>query len=121
MVVEFALVAPIFFAMIFASVEFARVNMIQSSVENACFEGARRGIIPGGTSAACKTTTEELLDMMAISNYTVTVTPATITAATIDVTVDVSVPLNAANGFGMTGFMQGRSMQKQITLTRERK
>jgi Flp pilus assembly protein TadG len=121
MCVEFALVAPIFFAMLFASVEFARVHMIQSTVENACFEGARRGIIPGGTSTACQSTTEDLLDMMGISNYTVTITPATIDAATLDITVAVSVPLSAANGFGMTGFMQGRSMTKEITLSREKK
>ena len=44
--VEFAFVAPIFFLLVIGSIEFARVHMIQSAVENACFEGARRGIVP---------------------------------------------------------------------------
>ena len=119
MTLEFALVAPIFFAMIFASVEFARVHMVQSTVENACFEGARKGILPGGTTAICQSTTEQMLDILGINNYTVTVLPATIDATTDDVTVAVDVPLTAANGFGLTGFMQDATMTKTITLSRE--
>jgi Flp pilus assembly protein TadG len=119
--VEFALVAPIFFIMLFASIEFARVHMIQSSVENACFEGARRGIIPGATSAICKSTAESLLDLAKVKNYTVTVTPATIDPTTDEIVVTAVVPLSAQNGFGMSGFFQDRSMSKSITLPREQK
>ena len=116
---EFALVAPIFFMLIFGSVEFARVHMIQSAVENACFEGARKGIIPGGTSAICKSTTEQLVDLMGINTYSVTVTLQVIDVTTEEITVEASVPMTATNGFGMTGLFQDHSMVKSITLSRE--
>ena len=119
--VEFALVAPIFFLILFASIEFARVHMIQSSVENACFEGARRGIIPGANSAICKSMTESLLDLAKVHDYTVTVTPANFDATTDEITVTAVVPLSAENGFGISGFLQGKAMSKTITLPREKK
>ena len=53
-VVEFAICAPILFLFFFASLEFSRVNMIRQSVENAVYEGARRGIVPGATAANCR-------------------------------------------------------------------
>jgi Flp pilus assembly protein TadG len=114
--VEFAMVAPIFFVILFGSIEFARVHMIQSAVENACFEGARRGIVPGATSAICKSYTEALLDMAKVKNHTVTVTPASINAATQEITITTVVPLTAENGFGISGFFQDKAMSKSITL-----
>ena len=119
MAAEFALVAPIFFALIFASIEFTRVHTIQAAVENACFEGARRGIVLGATSTACQTTTESILDIL-IGDYSVTVTPATIDVSTDEVTVSATVPLTAANGFGLTGLFQNSSLTKTITMKREK-
>lgn len=118
--VEFALVSPIFFVILFASVEFARVHMIQSAVENACFEGARRGIVPGGTAAHCKSRTEALLNLAKVKNHTVTVDPATIDVTTSKVTITAVVPLSAENGFGMSGFFQDKAMSKSITLPIEK-
>jgi len=119
--VEFALVAPIFFFIVFGSIEFARVHMIQSAVENACFEGARRGIVPGGTSAISKSHAEALLDLAKIKNHVVTVTPATINAATEEITITAVVPLSAENGFGISGFFQGKAMSKSMTLPIQKK
>ncbi len=116
MTVEFALVAPIFFVIIFASIEFVRVYMIQSAVENACFEGARSGIVPGGTVAICKTRTEALLNLAGVKDHTVNVSPTAINAATDEITVTAIVPLTGQNGFGMSGFFQDKAMSKLITL-----
>lgn len=113
---EFAIVAPIFFMLIFASVEFARVYMIQSAVENACFEAARRGIIPGGKSDVCKSHAESLLALAGVKNHTVTVEPSSIDASTESVTVTASVSLTAANGFGLSGMFQGKTMTKSVEL-----
>lgn len=114
--VEFAMIAPIFFVIVFASIEFARVHMIQSAVENACFEGARRGIVPGATADICKTRAETLLNLAKVSNHVVTVTPAVFDATTQEVTVSASIPLSAQNGFGLSGFFQDKTMNKSITL-----
>ncbi|MFK7768353.1 MAG: TadE/TadG family type IV pilus assembly protein [Mariniblastus sp.] len=118
MAIEFAMVAPIFFSLIFACIEFTRVHTIQAAVENACFEGARRGIVPGAATHVCKATTESLLDVL-IKDFTVTVTPSTIDVTTDEVTVTASVPLNAGNGFGLTGLFQESSLTKSITMKRE--
>ena len=117
--VEFAMVAPIFFAVVFASIEFTRVHTIQAAVENACFEGARRGIVPGATSGACKSTAESILDVL-VKNSTVTVEPASIDVSTDEVTVSATVALTAENGFGLTGLFKNSSLTKSITLQREK-
>ncbi len=118
--VEFALVAPIFFMVIFASVEFSRVAMIQNAVENAAFEGARRGIVPGGNAAICKSTTENLVDLAGIHAATVTVAPAIIDSTTTSVAVTVELPMSAENGFGISGFLRDKTMTKTVNLRVER-
>jgi Flp pilus assembly protein TadG len=44
--VEFALVAPIFFLLVFGLIEFGRMMMIQQSLTNAAREGCRVAILP---------------------------------------------------------------------------
>ncbi len=43
--VEFAIVAPIFFLLIFGMIEFGRVVMVQQLLTNASREGARLGVL----------------------------------------------------------------------------
>lgn len=114
--IEFAFVAPIFFLIVIASIEFARVHMIQCAVENACFEGARRGIVPGATASACETTASNLLTLAGVDDFAVTVEPATLDASTKSIEVTATVPINAENGFGVSGFFKGRSLTKKISL-----
>jgi len=61
-VTEFAICAPLLFFFFFASLEFSRVNMIRQSVENAVYEGARRGIVPGATAANCQASAQAVLN-----------------------------------------------------------
>ena len=44
--VEFALVAPIFFLLVFGLIEFGRMMMVQQSLTNAAREGSRVAILP---------------------------------------------------------------------------
>jgi Flp pilus assembly protein TadG len=44
--VEFALVAPIFFLLVFGLIEFGRIMMVQQSLTNAAREGNRVAILP---------------------------------------------------------------------------
>ena len=118
--VEFALVAPIFFLFVFAGVEFARVHILQNAVENACFEGARRGIIPGATSDFTKTVAEDFLTSSGIADFTVEANPPTIDPMTTSISVTASVPINAENGFGISGFFNGRSLTKEVSLPIQR-
>jgi Flp pilus assembly protein TadG len=110
--VEFALTAPIFFLVVFAGIEFARIHMIQNSMENAAFEGARRGIVPGATAEDCEMATKNLIEIIGLKDVQVTVSPNPITSSADSVTVEISIPIGASNGFGLTGFMSGKTMTK---------
>lgn len=116
--VEFALVVPVLFLFIFGIIEFARLNMLRNSIENAAYEGARRAIIPGATADDAEA--EALLVMKSISvhNAKVEVSPGTINSATPDVTVTVGVPLNGA---AWVIYVSSRNnvMSRSITLKRE--
>ena len=117
--VEFALVSPIFFLVVFASIEFARVHMIQSAAENACFEGARRGIVPGATAESCRAQCEEILRIAGVQDFTVQVTPNNIDATTEVINVSADIPITARNSFGISAFFRGRALRKEITLPRQ--
>ena len=110
--VEFALTAPIFFLVVFAGIEFARIHMIQNSMENAAFEGARRGIVPGASVEDCELAARSLIEVVGLNDVDITVSPSPITSDADTVTVTVEVPIQASNGFGLTGFMSGKTMSK---------
>lgn len=117
--VEFAITAPILFLFVFASFEFSRVIMLRNTIENAACEGARRGIIPGATALACEQSAQELLDIVRVNNSTVEATPDPILPDTDEVTVDVSVPLDASNGYLLPKYFLGREVNATVTLRRQ--
>src|SRR5882757_936386 len=45
--VEFAIVAPVFFLLVFGMVEYGRMIMVQQVITNAAREGARVGVLDG--------------------------------------------------------------------------
>jgi Flp pilus assembly protein TadG len=47
--VEFALVAPLFFLLIFGMIEFGRMIMVQQVLTNASREGARKAVLDGSS------------------------------------------------------------------------
>ncbi len=117
--VEFAIAAPVFFMFVFATFEFSRVNMIRNTIENAAYEGARRGVLPGATAANCEAMTQDLLDNVGIANTTITVIPSVIQDDTDEVTVRVDVPITAANGYITPSYYLGKTLRATVTLPRE--
>jgi len=118
-VTEFAICAPLLFFFFFASLEFSRVNMIRQSVENAVYEGARRGIVPGATADNCRASAQAVLNSISATGATINVTPSVITKDTPQVTVEVTVPVNN-NSWVIPVFFEGRSIASSMTLNRER-
>ncbi len=117
-VIEFAMTVPLLFLFVFASIEFSRANMIKNMIENAAMEGAREGMLPGHTAADCIAAAQDLIDIMALNDATITVEPASLTPTTPTVTVMVSVPL-ATNSLPMSKFVLGESLTQSVTLPRE--
>ncbi len=118
-VTEFAICAPILILFFFAALEFSRVNMIRQSVENAVYEGSRRGIVPGATADDCRNAAQAVLNSVLVSNAQVTVTPSVITQNTSEVTVSISVPING-NSWIVPFFFDGKTISNSMTLRRER-
>ena len=88
-------------------------------MENAAYEGARRGVLPGATAANCAAVTQDLLDIIGVADSTITVTPLVILADTEEVTVTVEVPMTMANGYITPTYYLGRTLRASVTLPRE--
>ena len=110
--VEMAVTLPVLFLFVFAALEFAGMNVIRHTVDNAAYEAARRGIVPGATVADVVNEATVIMGFVGAENVTVNVVPATITQDTDELTVTVNVPV-AGNGwmspmiFGDTDVMVG--------------
>lgn len=117
--VEFALCAPILFFFFFTAFEFSRVNMIRQSIENAAYEGSRRGIVPGATAADCKNAARVVLNSISARAATVTVSPPVIGPNTDQVTVRIDVPINE-NSWVAPFFFKDMTVSTAMTMKRER-
>lgn len=96
--VEMALTAPIIFLFLFATLEFAGVNIQRHTADNAAYEAARLGIVPGATVQDVQDEATRIMSFVGARNINVNVAPATITDETEELTVRVEVPI-AQNGW----------------------
>jgi Flp pilus assembly protein TadG len=103
-VVEFAIVAPLFFLLIFGMIEYGRMVMVQQVITNASREGARRAVLDGATATDVKTTVTNYLSSAGITGSAdyVTLDPADPNSAghRQPVTVEVSVPFADVSWIG---------------------
>jgi Flp pilus assembly protein TadG len=113
--IEFALVLPIVLLVFFAGFEFSRVHTICNTVENASYEGARRGIVPGATEQDIIDSVNRTLSAGSINGATVTVSPNPFTSSAATVTVEVSVPIQQ-NLWMSPMFFQSSTWSSKITL-----
>jgi len=116
--VEFALTMPVALMLTFGLVEFARVNMIRNTAQNAAYEGARAAIIPGGTAARAEARANLVMSTISTRNVDVTIDPPTITDTTPKVTVTISVPLGE-NMWITPRYFVNQAMVRTCELTRE--
>jgi Flp pilus assembly protein TadG len=116
--VEFAIVVPILFLFFFAGFEFCRVSMIRHTVDNAVYESARRGIIPGATSSDVRGEAERILSTIGLNVFDIQVSPGTIDDETEELTVAITVPLDA-NTFVPAQYFIGKQTRRELTMRRE--
>ena len=116
--VEFAITAPIVFLLFFAAFDFCRLSMITHTAEQAAYEGARRGAIPGATALQAQQEAESELARIGIQQASVAVSPSEILSSTERVTVTVRIPL-AANGWVSPRVLNNSYITRSCTLTRE--
>jgi Flp pilus assembly protein TadG len=116
---EFAIVAPLFFVLLFAGIEFSVLSTIRSTANNAAYEGARKLVIPGADAATGIAEAQRIMSIVGVNHLTVTVTPATLTDETRDVTVRVTVPYTE-NAIIAPWFTGGLIINSDSTLRTER-
>jgi hypothetical protein len=75
--VEFAIVAPIFFLMVLALVEFGRMVMVQQILTNAAREGARQAILYHLSRAEVESVVGDYLTKGSIPTAIISISPET--------------------------------------------
>lgn len=117
--VEFAIVAPVFFLFLLASIEFSRLNIIRHTADNAAYEAARIAMVPGATAAEAVNEANRILNIAGARGATVAVNPPVLGPNIDQITVTVDVPMGS-NGWVTPKFTGNRTMRSQSTLRAER-
>lgn len=117
--VEFALVAPIFFTLVFAGIEFSVIGTIRSTSHNAAYEAARKLVIPGAVAQDGIDEAKRILAIVGVDTLTVTTTPAVIDDTTREIKVDIAIPY-AQNAVFTPWFVGNVTLQSECTLKTER-
>ncbi len=119
--VEFAIVAPLFFLLLFGIIEFGRMVMVQQIITNASREGARMAVLDGATTARVETAVDDYLSNSSIQGATVTVTPNPPTLAEYGepVTVAVSIPFTQVSWLPSPMFLGATTLSASTVMRRE--
>src|SRR5262245_66569446 len=90
--VEFAVVAPVFFLMSLGIIEFGRAMMVQALLTNAAAKGARAGCFDNATSSNVTSAGNAYLSAGGISGATATCSPNRPSSALPGHELPVTVP-----------------------------
>ncbi len=118
--VEFAVVAPVLFLVIFGMFEMARMVMVKQAVVNAAREGCREACLATTTSATDVDTAVRTHLQNVVPNHSnpttlrVTCTPASLSAITSGTAVMVDVRCNFSDVSWMPGNFLGLSSAVEI-------
>jgi len=122
-VVEFAVVAPVFFLLVFGMLEFGRMVMVQQVLTNASREGARAAVLDGATASSVTNQVTSYLANSSISgsNLTVTVDPSPPNSAAAGeaVTVTISIPFRQVSWLPTPMFIGSKQMTAATSMRRE--
>lgn len=122
-VVEFAIVAPLFFLLVFGMIEYGRMVMVQQVITNASREGARRAVLDGATTSEVVAAVEEFLDQASVNgpNLQVRVTPDPPgTAENGDpVGVTITVPFSDVSWIPSPMYLGGTTLEAKTVMRRE--
>jgi len=119
--VEFAVVAPVFFLLVFGMIEFGRMVMVQQVITNGSREGARIAVLDGATTAEVTAAVTGYLQSAGIAGGNVTVSPDPPSSAGYGepVTVTVSVPFDQVSWLPSPIFLGGSTMTATSVMRRE--
>lgn len=118
--VEFAIVAPLFFMLVFGCIEFGRALMVQQILTNASRVGAREAITLNASESEVISTASSYANSTSVSGVNVSVSPNPSSAQAGDmVSVTVSVPFSNVSWIPAPWFMGGATLDATSTMRKE--
>lgn len=119
--VEFAIIAPLFFMVVFGMIEFGRMVMVQQIITNGSREGARMAVLDGTTTGEVDAAVATYLQNASIAGAAVTVNPDPPSSAGYGepVTVTVSVAFDQVSWLPSPMFLGGSNMTATTVMRRE--
>ena len=119
--VEFAVVAPLFFLLVFGMVEYGRMVMVQQIITNGSREGARIAVLDGATTEEVASAVVVYLDSSSISGAEVSVSPDPPSSAGYGeaVTVVVSIGFDQVSWLPSPMYLGGNTMTATTVMRRE--
>jgi Flp pilus assembly protein TadG len=119
--VEFAIVAPLFFLLLFGMIEYGRCVLVQQVLTNASREGARRAVLDGTDTSDVIEVIDGYLANASITGATVTVNPDPPGNALFGepVAVTVQVPFSQVSWLPAPMFLGNTMMTATSVMRRE--
>ena len=121
--VEFAVVAPLLFLMVFGMIEYGRMVMVQQLLTNASREGARVAILQSSANTDVQTAViDKISGTIPVVTSDITITPDPVSSAVSGQTVSVAVGINFSQVswlpsplfLGATRLSASTSMRKEL-------
>jgi Flp pilus assembly protein TadG len=119
--VEFAVVSPIVFVILFVFIEFGRYVLAVHALEEAAREGCRAAVLRGATASAVQTKVSALLAPFGIASHTTTISPSPPSSVCQwqPITVTVGVDYRRIAWLPTPRFLKLSNLSKSCTLPRE--
>lgn len=120
-VVEFAVIAPLLFAVLLGMIEFGRLMMVQQAMVSTAREACRTAVLPGTTRQDVVDRAAASLAAAGISRYTITLRPdpPSIASAGDPVTVTIQSAFNDVSWLPSPIYLRGRTIGASCVMRRE--
>lgn len=116
--VEMAIIVTVAVLFLFAFFEIGHALMIDSIVENAAYEGARRRIVPGATAEQAQQAAEDVATASSLRSVDVQLRTNEVSPGVQGVTVTVNAPLSE-NSIFMGPFLGNTTISRSVTMIHE--
>jgi len=119
--VEFAMVAPVFFLLLFGIIEFGRCILVQQMLTNASREGARQAVLDGATTSDVVAVVNQYLAATMSRTATVQVSPNPPSTAALGapITVTAQIPFSQVSWLPAPRFLGNATLSATSVMRRE--
>ena len=119
--VEFAVVAPLMFAVVLGLVEFGRAIMVEQTLVSAARESCRVAVLAGTTKQDVINRATASLNAAGISNFSITMNPDPPSSASegTPVTVTITVSFNNITWLPVPIYLGGKNLTASSVMRRE--